>query len=79
MSSVCTPFERAVVPRTHSAPVRLLAAYEARISAEGEYDEAELPGSLMDDLEGAAGPERQAFAVRGRGVLFEARADACMP
>jgi len=43
---------------------RLLSAYNARIADEGEYDEQELPSSVVDDLEGAAGPARQAFAVR---------------
>lgn len=42
---------------------RLLSAYNARIADEGEYDEQELPSSVVDDLEGAAGPARQAFAA----------------
>lgn len=50
---------------TRTCPVcRLLSAYNARIADEGEYDEEELPTSVVDDLEGAAGPARQAFAVR---------------
>lgn len=44
---------------------RLLTAYRARIADEGEYDESELPGDLVDELEGAAGPAQQTFAVRG--------------
>jgi hypothetical protein len=43
---------------------RLLEAYNARIADEGEYDEQELPASMVDELEEAAGPARQAFAVR---------------
>lgn len=43
---------------------RLLEAYNARIADEGEYDEQELPASMVDELEGAAGPARQVFAVR---------------
>jgi hypothetical protein len=42
---------------------RLLAAYNARVADEGEYDDQELPASVVDELEGAAGPARQAFAV----------------
>jgi hypothetical protein len=42
---------------------RLLAAYRARIADEGEYDEQELPGEVLDQLEGAAGPAQRAFAV----------------
>lgn len=42
---------------------RLLTAYRARIADEGEYDESELPGDLVDELEGAAGPAQQTFAA----------------
>ncbi|WIA11918.1 hypothetical protein OEZ85_012002 [Tetradesmus obliquus] len=42
---------------------RLLAAYRSRVAAEGEYDEQELPGELVDELEGAAGPAARAFAA----------------
>jgi hypothetical protein len=49
---------------------RLLAAYRSRVAAEGEYDEQELPAEVVDELEGAAGPARRAFAVRrGTHVL----------
>jgi hypothetical protein len=52
-------------PHTHTRTNhRLLSSYAARVSAEGEYDDAELPPELLDELEGAAGPERTAFAVR---------------
>jgi hypothetical protein len=43
---------------------RLLSNYQSRIAAEGEYDEGELPGDLVDELEAAAGPAQTAFAVR---------------
>jgi hypothetical protein len=42
---------------------RALASYQARIADEGEYDDQELPPSLVDELEGAMGPARQTFAV----------------
>lgn len=47
----------------HCCCCRLLAAYNARVADEGEYDDQELPPSVVDELEGAAGPARQAFAV----------------
>eukprot|EP00775_Hariotina_reticulata_P005221 gene5221-5458_t len=42
---------------------RLLSSYQSRIAAEGEYEEAELPGDLVDELEAAAGPAQAAFAA----------------
>lgn len=42
----------------------MLAAYQARVAEEGEYDEQELPADLVDELEGAAGPAQATFAVR---------------
>lgn len=42
---------------------RLLAAYQSRVAAEGEYDEQELPGHVIDELEGVAAPAQRAFAV----------------
>jgi len=42
---------------------RIMAEYQARIAAEGEYDEAELPGSLVDELEAGQGEDRRTFAA----------------
>jgi hypothetical protein len=53
----------ASVSASHARVCRLLAAYRSRVAAEGEYDEQELPGELVDELEGAAGPAQRAFAV----------------
>lgn len=57
-----------VLPLPTAVHCRLLAAYNARIADEGEYDEQELPASIVDDLEGAAGPARLAFAVSAEAV-----------
>lgn len=62
---------------------RLLAAYRSRVAAEGEYEEQELPGELVDELEGAAGPAARAFAVSmqtcGAGAGAAAAAAAVVP
>ena len=42
---------------------RIMAEYQARIAAEGEYDDTELPGSLVDELEAGQGEDRRTFAV----------------
>lgn len=52
--------------------LRALAEYHARVAAEGEYDDEELPPDLVDQLEEALPPEKAAFVVRmgsgqGRG------------
>lgn len=46
---------------------RLLHAYRSRIADEGDYDDTELPEDLVEELEGAATPAQQTFAVGGRG------------
>lgn len=42
---------------------RALRDYEARVAEEGEVGDEELPEEVMDQVAGAAGDERDCFAV----------------
>lgn len=53
-------------------PRSVLASYRARVEAEGEYDEEELPSDVMDALEGDKAKGH--FAVGG-GARAEALAE----
>ncbi|GFR41992.1 hypothetical protein Agub_g2804 [Astrephomene gubernaculifera] len=55
----CKPFP---YPSLFPPPRRALQAYQARVAAEGELDEEELPADVVEALEGATGPEARCFA-----------------
>lgn len=56
-----------------------MADYQARVAVEGEYDEQELPPSMLDELEASQGPDKAAFAVSMQGGMAEQRAGVGAP
>ncbi len=66
---------------------RMMQEYQASTAQEGELNEDELPSDLVQDIEDAAGRDRQCFAVSmfsgcdlGKGCcLFCAITSACKP